>query len=102
VARYKPIQQTSPVKAIREFCIECMGGRETGQNYSKLIRECSVQSCPVYNFRFGKNPFHKKQITDQQKKQKADQLKYSASADKISKEKGEISPVIGRMYPNHT
>ena len=35
--RNKPIQHTSPVKAIREMCIECMGGRESGQSYSKLI-----------------------------------------------------------------
>ena len=38
----------------------------------------------LYDFRFGKNPFHKKQLTDEQKKVKADQLKTSVSADKIS------------------
>ena len=65
--RSKPIQHTSPVKALREMCIECMGGRETGQSYSKLIAECTVQSCPAFKFRFGKNPFHKKQLTDEQK-----------------------------------
>jgi len=26
----------------------------------------------LYDFRFGKNPFHKKQLTDEQKKVKAD------------------------------
>jgi hypothetical protein len=82
--RSNPIQQTSPIKALREVCIECMGGRETGQSYSKLIAECTVQRCPAFKFRFGKNPFHTKQLTDEQKKVKADQLKASVSTDKIS------------------
>ena len=82
--RYKAKQHKNPLKAIREVCIECMGGRETGQSYSKLIAECTVQSCPAFKFRFGKSPFHTKQLTDEQKKAKADQLKASVSADKIS------------------
>tara|TARA_Y100000294_G_scaffold72882_1_gene68804 strand:- start:123 stop:320 length:198 start_codon:yes stop_codon:yes gene_type:complete len=61
-----------------------MGGRESGQSYSKLIAECPAQNCPVFKFRFGKSPFHKKHLTDEQKKVKADQLKISVSADKIS------------------
>ena len=35
--RYKPKKQKKPLKAIREFCIECMGGREN-DGYLKHIK----------------------------------------------------------------
>ena len=90
--RDKPKKHKQPVKAIREFCIECMGGREN-KNFLKQIKDCSSPDCPLYDFRFGKNPFHTKQLTDEQKKVKADQLKTSVSADKIS----EKVPLITRV-----
>ena len=66
--RYKPRQLTSPVKAIREMCIECMGGRGAGQNYSKMIEDCSSLHCGLYNFRFGKNPFVKRPELSEERK----------------------------------
>ena len=53
--RYQPKKCKSPAKAIREFCIECMGGREN-EGYLKLVRECVSPHCPTYEFRLGKNP----------------------------------------------
>ena len=41
----------NPVKAIREKCIECMGG----QTYE--VAKCTCERCPIYPFRLGKNPF---------------------------------------------
>ena len=38
------------VKLIRRFCLECLGGSR------KLVRECQNPQCPLYSFRFGKNP----------------------------------------------
>ena len=35
--RYKAKRHKNPLKAIREMCIEFMGGRGSHQNYSKLI-----------------------------------------------------------------
>jgi hypothetical protein len=69
---YQSKKQKSPVKAIREFCIECMGGRGTGQNYSKLITECSSSDCPLYDFRLGKNPFHTQNLSEEERKRRAD------------------------------
>ena len=69
--RYQPKKQKSPVKAIREMCTECMGGRGTGQNYSKLIEECSSIDCPIYNFRFGKNPFHTQNLSEEERMRRA-------------------------------
>ena len=79
----KPKKQKQPLKAIREHCIECMGGRDN-EDYLKQIKDCGSPDCSLYDFRFGKNPFHTKQLTDEQRKVKADQLKTSVSIDKIS------------------
>ena len=79
--KYKPKKCKSPAKAIREFCIECMGGRGSGQNYTKLIEECVSTNCPLYDFRFGKNPYHIQNLTAEQRKQKAEQLRTNLSHD---------------------
>lgn len=50
-----PIQHKSPLKAIRENCIACMGG---GKPY-QLIAECTSNDCALHAFRFGKNPYRK-------------------------------------------
>jgi hypothetical protein len=76
--RYQPRKCTNPVKAIREHCIECMGGRGTGQNYRQLISECIVKVCAFYEFRFGVNPYHKPKISDKQRKVMSDRAKSSS------------------------
>ena len=83
--RYKPKKCKSPAKAIREFCIECMGSRGSGQNYTKLIEECVSTNCPLYDFRFGNNPHHKQKLTKEQRKEKGDRLRTSLSHDERSK-----------------
>ena len=66
--RYKPRQEKQPTKAIREHCIECMGGRDNNPSYTKLIAECPSTACAVYAFRFGENPYHKQNLSDEQRK----------------------------------
>jgi len=39
-----------PVKAIRKFCIQCMGGQ------TREVKKCTAKKCPLYIFRLGKNP----------------------------------------------
>ena len=51
----------SPVKAIHAFCIDCSGGS------SSEVRSCMSANCPLHPFRFGKNPFIKREMTDEQK-----------------------------------
>jgi len=80
--RYQPKKQKKPVKAIREHCIECMGGRGSGQNTSKLIEECGSPDCALFGFRFGKNPNHTQNLTDAQRKERAERLKASPSHHK--------------------
>ena len=40
----------TPIKAIRELCIDCSGG-----SY-KEVKYCVIQNCPVYPYRMGKRP----------------------------------------------
>lgn len=60
----------SPAKAIRAFCIECMGGN------SNYVRECTTTSCSLHPFRFGKNPYRTpRQLTEEQKQAAAERLR---------------------------
>ncbi len=43
----------TPVKAIREKCLECSAGQ------AKEVRECLIHDCSLYPFRLGKNPNRK-------------------------------------------
>lgn len=68
--RYQPKKLKNPVKAIREHCIECMGGRKNGAKI--LVDECSAPECALHDFRFGKNPFHTQNLSDEERKRRAD------------------------------
>ena len=80
--RYQPKKFKSPVKAIREFCIECMGGRQN-DGYMQHIKDCAL-----FDFRLGNNPHHKQNLTKEQRKEKSDRLITNLSPDKRS---GKIS-----------
>lgn len=47
-------QKTSPLKAVRQKCLECSCGNQAE------VRQCVIERCPLYPFRFGKNPFRQK------------------------------------------
>jgi len=42
--------ETSPLCAIRLFCLECVG------DSAKLVSECATTTCPLWRFRFAKGP----------------------------------------------
>ncbi len=45
--------KTTPIKAIRAKCLEC-------SNYQpKEVRNCLIIDCPLFPYRFGKNPNRK-------------------------------------------
>ena len=85
--RYQPKKCKNPVKAIREFCIECMGGRQN-DGYMKHIKNCGSSDCALFDFRLGNNPQHKQNLTKEQRKEKSDRLITNLSPDKRS---GKIS-----------
>ena len=43
----------SPLRAIRAFCVLCMGCQP------RMVADCTATACVLYPFRFGKNPFQK-------------------------------------------
>jgi hypothetical protein len=46
-------KRLTPIKAIRKICLECMG-------YSWVeVKRCIRSECPLFEFRFGKNPARK-------------------------------------------
>lgn len=64
------VYKTNPVKAIREKCLECCCGSITE------VKECTVERCPIYPFRLGKNPFRqKKEMTEEQRKAAGERLR---------------------------
>jgi len=44
------VKPATALKAIKEFCIECMGGDK------KEVEHCTAPKCPLFDFRFGKKP----------------------------------------------
>ena len=61
-------QITSPLKAIRAFCIDCMGDQV------RLVKECPTQTCPLHAFRMGKNPYRSRELTDEERQAIAERL----------------------------
>lgn len=44
------MKKLSPLKAIREKCRDCMCGN------SNEVKLCPSEDCPLFKYRFGKNP----------------------------------------------
>lgn len=52
----------SPTKAIREKCLDCCCGQ------SLEVKLCPAESCPLYPYRFGRNPNVKKRNVSEETK----------------------------------
>lgn len=66
----KQKQITSPVKAIRAYCLECSNGA------TSEVKNCPICDCPLFPFRFGKNPYRKqREMTEEERRVLADRLK---------------------------
>lgn len=73
--------KTNPVKAIREKCLDCCCGSITE------VKECTVERCPLFPFRFGKNPFRqKREMTEEQRKAIGDRLREARETNADSDE----------------
>lgn len=60
----------TPMKAIREKCLDCMCGN------ANEVRLCPPKDCPLYDFRFGKNPnIGKRELTDEQRAAMAERMR---------------------------
>ena len=93
---YKPKKHKSPIKAIREKCIECMGGRGAGQNYNKLIKEYASSECPTHDFRFGTNPHNKKNLSVEERERRAVRIREVTLCNKAS-QKAPKNPLLVQL-----
>ena len=83
MSREQSRKHRSPLKAIREKCVECMGGRES-EGYLKRISECVSPDCPIYEFRHGKNPHHTQNLTIEQRTERRTRFRLNLIRDKLS------------------
>ena len=72
-------KHTNPVKAIRYACLECMGTDRRDETMNPKtarvdIMKCTDPLCPLYSFRFGKNPF-RKEMSEERKEAMRERLK---------------------------
>lgn len=73
----------NPVKAIREKCLECSNGQPSEVKY------CPVEKCPLYPFRLGKNPFRKREMTEEQRKAVGDRLREARKTASDNEDDGD-------------
>lgn len=72
----------NPVKAIRAKCISCMCGS------AKEVTLCGAQKCPLFPFRFGKNPYRSQRTyTAEQKAAMAERMRLAREKIKRESEK---------------
>lgn len=61
---------TSPLKAIHNFCIECMGYHKT------WVKDCTAKDCPLYMMRTGVNKAKQpREYTEEEKAEIAERMK---------------------------
>jgi hypothetical protein len=59
-AIFYPRKEKGPAKAIRKFCLECVGmdrREKSPERPFEDVNKCTDPVCPLFDFRIGKNPF---------------------------------------------
>ena len=75
---------TNPVKAIRAKCLDCCCGSRSE------VELCTCDSCPLYPFRFGKNPYRSvRKLSDEQRMELAGRLAKARNAAEVQCENGK-------------
>lgn len=69
------MESASPLKRIRQYCLQCSG------DSSSEVKNCPIQTCPLYDLRFGKSG-RTRTMTDEQKQAAAERLKSARMAKK--------------------
>ena len=62
-------ENTNVLRAIKLKCLDC-------STYNILeIKECPVKNCPLYPFRLGKNPFRKRELSEEERNKLSERMK---------------------------
>lgn len=76
---------TSPAKAIRAFCIDCVGT-------ANEVKQCNCTKCALHPFRMGKSPYRKKRpMTEEQKAVQCERLLEARMRKQINRKKSKNS-----------
>ncbi len=59
------------LKVIRKKCLDCCC------NQHSEVRKCPITDCSLWPYRMGKNPFHQRSMTDEQKQAAPQRLERS-------------------------
>ena len=62
-------ENTNVLRAIKLKCLDC-----SSYNTNE-IKECPVKNCPLYPFRLGKNPFRKRELSDEERLKLSERMK---------------------------
>lgn len=89
-------KRISPIKAIRLKCLDCRCGS------SNEVKLCTVERCPLYPFREGRDPYRKKtELTPEQIEERRNSLALARS--KLANSQGESKNSLseGTYIPEH-
>ena len=62
-------ENTNVLRAIKLKCLDC-----STYNINE-IKECPVKECPLYPFRLGKNPFRKRELSEEERSKLSERMK---------------------------
>ena len=62
-------ENTNVLRAIKLKCLDC-----SSYNTNE-IKECPVKNCPLYPFRLGKNPFRKRELSEEERTKLSERMK---------------------------
>ena len=72
---------TSPIRAIRNKCLDCTC------NSPKEVEACPIKACPLWAFRFGRNPYRKPQ-SEERRAQAAERMRILQAKKKAEAQDG--------------
>ena len=62
-------ENTNVLRAIKLKCLDC-----STYNINE-IKECPVKNCPLFPFRLGKNPFRKRELSEEERTKLSERMK---------------------------
>ena len=75
----------TPLKAIRQKCLNCVWDSPTE------VKLCPAETCPLFPFRFGKNPFAKREYSAEQRAAMSERMRIlnKSRQDVVNKDDNE-------------
>jgi hypothetical protein len=73
----------NPLKAMREYCLDCCGGSR------KEVKLCPSTDCSLWPYRFGKNPYSTRVMSEEQREQARERMKAMLEAKRTANLRSE-------------